>query len=214
MFVINDAFWAEKKACAAALRQLLENVQTRELSASQLNQLTTSVNDMNETLEQVPQKLAQMNWAKDWEGHNMLDVQLLMSPVSGQANPIAPPLHINIDDEDEVVRAEVNMGWQYEGPPGCVHGGFIAALFDEMLGLTQLKAKNPGMTGELKVRYQRPTPLAETLTFEAQVERAEGRKTFVTAVLKHQDTVTASCEALFIRPKQSPTKTLREKQSS
>ena len=70
------------------------------------------------------------------------------------------------------------------------------------------------MTGELKVRYQRPTPLAETLTFEAQVERAEGRKTFVTAVLKHQDTVTASCEALFIRPKQSPTKTLREKQSS
>ena len=144
----------------------------------------------------------------------MLDVQLLMSPVSGQANPIAPPLHINIDDEDEVVRAEVNMGWQYEGPPGCVHGGFIAALFDEMLGLTQLKAKNPGMTGELKVRYQRPTPLAETLTFEAQVERAEGRKTFVTAVLKHQDTVTASCEALFIRPKQSPTKTLREKQSS
>ena len=213
MFVINDAFWAEKKACAAALRQLLENVQTRELSASQLHQLTASVNDMNETLEQVPQKLAQMNWAKDWEGHNMLDVQLLMSPVSGQANPIAPPLHINIDDEDEVVRAEVNMGWQYEGPPGCVHGGFIAALFDEMLGLTQLKAKNPGMTGELKVRYQRPTPLAETLTFEAQVERAEGRKTFVTAVLKHQDTVTASCEALFIRPKQSPTKTLREKQS-
>ena len=102
------------------------------------------------------------------------------------------------------------MGWQYEGPPGCVHGGFIAALFDEMMGLTQLKAKNPGMTGELKVRYQRPTPLAQPLQFEAQVDRSEGRKTFVTAVLKHQDTVTASCEAVFIRPRQSPIKTLQE----
>lgn len=207
---INDAFWAEKKACANALRQLHEHLQTRELTTEQLIDLTTSLNEVNRSFEQSAEKLAQMNWAKDWEGHNMLHVQLLMNPVSGRANPIAPPLHIDIDNEDEVVTAEVTMGWQYEGPPGCVHGGFIAALFDEMMGLTQLKAKNPGMTGELKVRYQRPTPLAQKLHFEAQVERTEGRKTFVAAVLKHEDTVTASCEAVFIRPKQPPTKTLKE----
>lgn len=213
MSFITDTYWAEKKACAAQLRRLMENLQTRELSDNSLQELSQTLANVNEAMETHPELLAQMNWAKQWEDHNMLDVQLLMNPVSGHANPIAAPLNINIDDDDELVRGEVTMGWQYEGPPGCVHGGFIAALFDEMMGLTQLKAKNPGMTGELKVRYQRPTPLAQPLQFEAQVDRSEGRKTFVTAVLKHQDTVTASCEAVFIRPRQSPMKTLRESEA-
>ena len=29
------------------------------------------------------------------------------------------------------------FGAAYEGPPGSVHGGIIAAAFDEVLGMTQ-----------------------------------------------------------------------------
>ena len=43
----------------------------------------------------------------------------------------------------------VTFGDAYEGPPGCVHGGFIAASFDEMLGFVAGATGKPGMTARL-----------------------------------------------------------------
>jgi hypothetical protein len=43
----------------------------------------------------------------------------------------------------------VTFGSAYEGPPGCVHGGYVAAAFDEMLGFVQSLGGNPGMTARL-----------------------------------------------------------------
>ena len=48
------------------------------------------------------------------------------------------------------------FGAAYEGPPGCVHGGFVAAAFDEVLGSTQSLSGEPGMTGRLTVNYRSP----------------------------------------------------------
>ena len=45
--------------------------------------------------------------------------------------------------------ATVTFGSAYEGPPGCVHGGYVAAAFDEMLGFVQSLGGNPGMTARL-----------------------------------------------------------------
>ena len=35
----------------------------------------------------------------------------------------------------------------YEGPPGYVHGGWVALTFDEILGMTNIASGHPGMTG-------------------------------------------------------------------
>ncbi|MGH9302431.1 MAG: PaaI family thioesterase, partial [Acidimicrobiales bacterium] len=85
------------------------------------------------------------------------------SPMLGLANPLAPP--IRVDLVDDVVVGKVHFGSAYEGPPGCVHGGFLAAAFDEVLGMTQSMSGRPGMTGTLSIRYRRPTPLHHDLVF-------------------------------------------------
>ena len=86
---------------------------------------------------------------------------LEFSPLIGRSNPIAPPLELALVD-GRVVGTGV-FGSAYEGPPGHVHGGHIAAAFDEVLGMVQSTTKKPGMTGLLSVRYRSPTPLHEVL---------------------------------------------------
>ena len=119
-----------------------------------------------------------------------------MSPEIGRANPIAPPMHMTIDDH--VVVGRVRFGSAYEGPPGCVHGGHVAAAFDEVLGMAQSLTGRPGMTGTLTVKYRNPTPLHVDLRFEGQVDRVEGRTIFTVGRSFHDDVVTAEAEAVFI----------------
>ena len=92
------------------------------------------------------------------------------SPISGVANPIAPPLQFEIPDFDasgeQRIIGRVNFGSAYEGPPGCVHGGYLAASFDELLGRAQSLGGNPGMTANLSINYRKPTPLKCDLEFE------------------------------------------------
>src|ERR1700737_3211005 len=63
------------------------------------------------------------------------------SPLSGPSNALAPPMVLTIVGESgsQHVEGRVTFGQAYEGPPGSVHGGFVAAMFDEMLGYAQLK---------------------------------------------------------------------------
>src|SRR5262249_41163861 len=48
-------------------------------------------------------------------------------------SPLAPPLRIRW--EPPRIVGEVTFGSAYEGPPGCVHGGFIAAPFDHVFSV-------------------------------------------------------------------------------
>ncbi len=118
------------------------------------------------------------------------------SPVFGRANPLAPPLRMEVLDDE--VRGRVRWGAAYEGPPGCVHGGHIAAAFDEVLGMTQSLAGTPGMTGVLTIKYRSPTPLHTELMFSARVARVDGRKIFTEGSLRNGDMLCAEGEGLFI----------------
>jgi acyl-coenzyme A thioesterase PaaI-like protein len=118
------------------------------------------------------------------------------SPMLGQANPLAPPIRLWL--EDDRILGSVTFGPAYEGPPGCVHGGYIAAAFDEVLGSTQSLSGSPGMTGRLTVHYRSPTPLATELRFEGRLERVEGRKIFTRGELRAGDVLCAEAEGLFI----------------
>ncbi|HEY3141166.1 MAG TPA: PaaI family thioesterase [Acidimicrobiales bacterium] len=118
------------------------------------------------------------------------------SPMLGRANPLAPPLMLWA--EDEVMHGLATFDAAYEGPPGCVHGGYIAAAFDEVLGSTQSLAGQPGMTGRLTVNYRSPTPLRTELRFTARVVEVSGRKTFTHGTLHAGDRLCAEAEGLFI----------------
>ena len=118
------------------------------------------------------------------------------SPLLGIANPVAPPMAIT--EEDGVVVGTVTYGQAYEGPPNCVHGGFVAATFDEVLGAAQSLSGAPGMTGTLKIRYESPTPLRTELRFEGRLVGVERRQIFTEGVCYAGDRVTARAEGIFI----------------
>lgn len=128
-------------------------------------------------------------------GENFLD----FSPFLGSLNPLAPP--ISAREVDGAIVGEVVYGDAYEGPPGCVHGGFIAGGFDEILGCTQSLSGQPGMTGRLQISYRSPTPLGRLVRYEGRVDRIEGRKIYTTATLHHGDVLCAEAEGLFISMK-------------
>jgi acyl-coenzyme A thioesterase PaaI-like protein len=118
------------------------------------------------------------------------------SPMLGRANPLAPPIELRLEGNQIVGRA--TFGAAYEGPPGCVHGGYIAAAFDEVLGSTQSLSGAPGMTGRLTVHYRKPTPLQTELRFVGRLESVDGRKIFTTGELWAGEVLCAEAEGLFI----------------
>lgn len=123
------------------------------------------------------------------------------SPFMGLMNPLAPPMTAWFDKEDGghgAIHGKVVFSEPYEGPPGHVHGGFIAAVFDEVLGQTQSLSGRPGMTGRLSVSYRSPTPLFRELRLRGWIERIEGRKILTHGTLHHGDTLCAEAEGLFI----------------
>ena len=76
----------------------------------------------------------------------------------------------------------------------------LARSHDEMLGIANIAAGNPGMTARLTVHYRRPTPLFLELRFRAWVDRVEGRRIMSRAELWDGDTLTAQADGLFVRP--------------
>lgn len=122
------------------------------------------------------------------------------SPVIGLANPLAAPIHLEVVETERGtrVRGRATFTAAYEGPPGCLHGGFIAASFDDVLGFAQSLSGQVGMTGTLTVRYRSPTPLYEELTFDAGVDGVEGRKIFASGTCHAGERLTAEAEAIFV----------------
>jgi len=118
------------------------------------------------------------------------------SAIMGAANPISPPMKLSTSENGVV--GLVNFGDLYEGPPGHVHGGFVAAVLDEVLGAAQAATGSPGMTARLEVQYRAPTPLYADLVATGWVEKVDGRKILARGEVRHGDVVTAEAEGLFI----------------
>ena len=120
------------------------------------------------------------------------------SPVSGRSNPIAPPLHLEMSEG--ITRAWAVWSDAYEGPPGCLHGGFVAAAFDDLMGLAQMASGKAGYTGTLTVKMIKPTPLFQRIDYEAWLDRVEGRKIWCKATARRGDELLGEAEIVFISP--------------
>jgi acyl-coenzyme A thioesterase PaaI-like protein len=129
------------------------------------------------------------------EGGGHLSVN---NPVEGPGNPLAPPLSWLCVGPD-AVRAGVAFGPAHEGPPGRVHGGWVAAVLDHVLGRATAAAGFPGMTASLTVDYHRGTPYGVPLTAEGRLTGRDGRKLHATGELRAGEVVCASAKALLVR---------------
>lgn len=124
-----------------------------------------------------------------------------MHPLAGPANAVAPS--ISLHREGDRAFGDVVYDLRFEGLPGLVQGGFIAAGFDLIVGQAVALAGSGGMTGSLSIRYETPTPLYEPLQYSSWFDRRDGRKTFGRAQLVVVETgrVCATAEGVFIAPR-------------
>jgi acyl-coenzyme A thioesterase PaaI-like protein len=116
--------------------------------------------------------------------------------VSGAANPMGLGMAIWRDDEEAVAR--VRLGHAFEGAPGRAHGGVVAAIFDDVMGMVLTIHSTPAFTARLTVSYLAPVPVGMELEFRARQTWREGRKLFIAAEATHDGELLAEAEGLFI----------------
>jgi acyl-coenzyme A thioesterase PaaI-like protein len=208
----GSEMWAQKRRLADAMRLVIERLVPSNAPVEELRGAAEGLERYAEALQAHPRLLRVHGHA---ESANAGDVGAFFdqSPLIGLANPLAPPLTIGRTG-DKTAAASVTFGSAYEGPPGSVHGGFVAAAFDEVLGYVQSLSGAPGMTGTLTVKYLRPTPLHEELRFEAALTGVEGRKIFTEARVKAGDVVTAEAHGIFISVRPGQMQELMERRDA
>ena len=186
---------AEIRRVAAALRAVIERFVATTAPLEVFHGVADDLEAVAARLGEYPQGHLFVGFAEAANvgpGDAMID----NSPLMGLSNPLAPPMDISIVGQE--VEGTVTCGSAYEGPPGHVHGGFIAAMFDDLLGLAQGLSGHHGMTGRLTIHYRSPTPLHTELTLRGWLERADGRKIVCKGTMHDGDTLCAEAEGLFI----------------
>ena len=118
------------------------------------------------------------------------------SPVSGKRNPMAPP--IRLWKTGRRGRGEAIFSPTYAGPPDSVHGGIIAAVFDEILAMANVISGTAGFTGTLTIRYRRKTPLNTPIELWGKNVRRMAASKLCRGEMRVNGEVTAEAEGLFI----------------
>ena len=185
----------ELRRVADGARRIVQGLQNTQAPIEVLARIADGLGDLADLLADHPAHSMYEGFA---EAANSGDPHAFFdhSPMLGLANPLAPPIKLSVNKDG--VEGIAVFGPAYEGPPGCVHGGYVAAAFDEVLGSAQSLGGQPGMTGRLVVHYRKPTPLNKPLRFEGRLDHIEGRKTFTTGAVYDGELLTAEAEGLFI----------------
>ena len=163
---------------------------------------TARIDDIDIAIRHVEKALESVNVENGIPGSAAAESHFTdRSPFYGAMNPLSMPMTMEKDDsfgEFGAISGRATFTEPYEGPPGHVHGGYIAAAFDEVLGMTQSLTGRPGMTGTLTIKYRAPTPLHQEIVYRGWVDRIEGRKIFTKGTSHIGDTLCAEAEAVFL----------------
>lgn len=182
---------------ADAVRELLDATVRTKIDAAEVDELTAQVRQVSQQLL-VDVHPGAVGLLKCADGR----LRDPANPVSGRRNAFALPLKVVRDAENKRASAQFSLGAPYEGPPDHIHGGVIAMLLDQVMGMIPALVGRPGMTAYLNVSYRRPSPLLTDLGIEAWIERTDGWKTYVAGrIFDAEGRTTAEAEALFIVPR-------------
>ena len=179
----------------SALRDLVDAAVRTEVPLAELEDVAESAQQLAARLRMDMRGLQEPTSLDDPETG-----ERVYSPVYGPGNPIAPRLAAT-HTPDGRASGRVTVGKPYEGPPGVVHGGVVATLFDHMLARAVRAAGRGGMTAELTVTYRRPVRLGVPLVVTAKVGDADGRRTTARARIVAEDdpgTTLAEAEGMFV----------------
>jgi acyl-coenzyme A thioesterase PaaI-like protein len=151
------------------------------------------ITEAADLLDKVSELLAPFD-TDEWQSPSGRRMDLPM-----RGNILTIPMNAHKTDDGRI------EGWArfarfHLGRNGAVHGGCLGMLFDTVLGLTSsvLSGGPRQRTAFLHINYRQIAPIEKKLQIDAGVDRAEGRKIFVSGRLRDGDTVLADAEALFV----------------
>lgn len=196
-----DTRWHQRRRIAEALRQLNLHMLTADVATETLDRIEHILTSATAMLEDAPRLTGR---AAHQERMGLIGpanrLALEMSPVIGRSSGTSLSMTLRLAEGR--LAARVDPQWTHEGPANWIHGGIIAALFDEFLGLAQGElGPRPGKTGTLTVRYMSPTPIDVPLQFTVESARQERRKRTLVGALTAGGVRTAWAEAVFIVPR-------------
>ena len=152
----------ETKELAAALRRVTGLALAMESPDPTVRELTRHLAEAERSLRAAmpSSPLPRVGGNAGGDGRVYLD----HSRDIGAFNPMFPEYEIVVDGD--FASGTVEFPIAYEGPPGLVHGGFLAVFFDSVIQHHNCDVGVAGKTTNLELRYRRPTPLLTPLTFD------------------------------------------------
>jgi acyl-coenzyme A thioesterase PaaI-like protein len=185
----------ELRALTDAVRRLIALTVTNTAPAAETAAVAAELDRLADRLEPyVPDPPLPRFPGMGDAGTTMVD-NMPFDAVVGAFNPMALPVEVEVVGDHAVGRACFTT--PYEGPPGCVQGGVIAAVFDIVLSAANHAKGVAGPTVSLTMRYRRPTLLHRDLVVEAEVAETDGRRTRAVGRLVQDGEVTVECEGTF-----------------
>ena len=192
--------WVAKRRIAKGINELTEVLVSSSPLINEMVEIADQLEFLTEKLSKSSRIYGRMSWMNTPRNLSFSKISHELSPIGGLCNPIAPPVTCWIIDDHAY--GSCKCGWAYEGPPNAVHGGIIAAIFDHFLGMSQVLAGKTGMTAQLNTHYHKPTPVNMDLSLTSWLVKTEGRKILMRGELYADGVMSASCEGLFIEPKE------------
>ena len=195
----------ERRLLAAArLRELGHEFVGRELRDDTLDVVLHAVDELLRDVRQSPVRsrsvpldsFDQFRFVVPHEGESSEHQYFSDSLVSGSANPMG--LAGTLWRDGDIVVMQAAFGNAFEGAPGRSHGGAIAALLDETMGVVMGLHDALGFTVQLDITYLAPAPLNQPVTARAWLESRDGRKVTSRATVHCNDVLVAEATALFI----------------
>jgi len=120
--------------------------------------------------------------------------------VCGLANPYGLQLRFELTAPGEVV-ANYTVPERFEGYPGLVHGGIVAAMLDEVVSRVHMGIDPPRFmyTARLELRYRKNVPVGQPLRIVGRAEKSKGRTaTSKGTIYDKNGEVLAEAEALLV----------------
>jgi acyl-coenzyme A thioesterase PaaI-like protein len=175
-----------------ATRALMEAVVETDVDIDHVRAAAAEIADIAKRLDEKHRQLT-----VDMNPREIRRRFVAYNPVIGKANPFAPPLLVDIDENGRAV-SRVTLSRVHEGPPNAVHGGIVALLIDQLLGHAVGSAGQPGMTASLTVNYRKPTPYDREIIVEAWHTGTSGRRITAEARITADGVLFADAKALFV----------------
>jgi len=107
--------------------------------------------------------------------------------ICGRENPVGLKLDF-YTPEPGLVRTKITIPAHFEGYPGVVHGGILAAILDETGGRAHMDDPTHFMvTAQLNVRYRKPVPSETSLEVIGIAGERKGRVSKAHAEIRDMD---------------------------